>query len=175
MFTNSLRAAEKAGGMWLAHQDCGGDSAVQQGDLVCFAKIIQIDWLSQSQIVADCEIHHWAIIAEPNFSSPAQWPCPSLYAKAIQIWQRPSSPCQAESLQHALSMINQQHPELRVEALGGVQQADAISQLCWRWLELLPLPLKTKQRLLHAPSAELCARYLAFILRQNDRFNYLPR
>ena len=175
MFTERLRAAEKAGGLWLAHQDSGGDSAIQPGDLVCFAKITQIDWLSQLQIVADCEIHHWAVVVTATPSSAKQWPCASLTAKPIELWPQHSGAQHQQRLQQALDLVLQQHPELMVNELTTSPTATKLNQLCWRWLELLPLPLRTKQRLLQAPSVELCLRYLTFILRRNDRFTELPR
>ncbi len=175
VFTTSLRAAEKAGGVWLAFQDSDGNSATNAGDLVCFAQISHIDWLSESEIEAEFKVLHWGKVRsnKPSFSSA--WLSHTLCAEKTELWLNTYQQKNTAALQSALANINLQYPELQTANLEQSMQSDQVKTLCWRWLELLPLPICTKQRLLKSPSASLCIRYLGFILRQSDRFTHLTR
>ncbi|MEE1673965.1 hypothetical protein SNR37_003392 [Agarivorans aestuarii] len=175
VFIASLRAAEKAGGVWLAFQDSDGNSAVQANDLVSFAQVSHIDWLSKAQIEVEFKILHWGKVTsnEPGFCS--NWVSPTLCANKIDLWPDCSKQKNTAALQNALANINLQYPELQTANFEQSVQSDQVKTLCWRWLELLPLPICTKQRLLKSPSASLCIRYLGFILRQSDRFTHLAR
>ncbi|WP_406609263.1 hypothetical protein [Agarivorans sp. JK6] len=175
VFIASLRAAEKAGGVWLAFQDSDGNSAVQANDLVSFAQVSHIDWLSKAQIEVEFKVLHWGKVTsgKPGFSST--WVSPTLCADKIELWPNTSIQKNTAALQSALANINLQYPELQTANLEQSVQSEQVKNLCWRWLELLPLPICTKQRLLKSPSASLCIRYLGFILRQSDRFTHLAR
>ncbi|WP_411990790.1 hypothetical protein [Agarivorans sp. DSG3-1] len=175
VFIASLRAAEKAGGMWLAFQDSNGNSAVKQGDIVSFAQISHIDWLSQAEIVVECKVLNWGQVCANALAFSNEWMAPCIRAESLELWPKLYKQRNTNALQLALEKINLQYPELKASDLQENISSECVKQLCWRWLELLPLPINTKQRLLKSPSASLCIRYLGFILRQSDRFNHLPR
>ena len=175
VFIASLRAVEKAGGVWLAFQDSDGNSAVKTGDLVSFAQVNHIDWLSKSQIEAEFKVLHWGKVTSHKPSFCSNWVSPTLCANKIELWPTVATHKNTAALQHALTNINLQYPELQTTNFQQCVQSDQVKNLCWRWLELLPLPICTKQRLLKSPSASLCIRYLGFILRQSDRFTHLAR
>ncbi|MGY5450210.1 hypothetical protein ACVFI8_04620 [Agarivorans sp. MS3-6] len=174
-FIASLRAAEKAGGMWLAFQDSKGRCAVKPQDIISFAQIKHIDWLSQARITVDFTVLSWGVVTSkaPTFCST--WMTQTIEATPCELWPMMLQHKNVQDLQQTLQKINVTYPELKVTNLNQELENNQVKSLCWRWLELLPLPINTKQRLLKSPSASLCIRYLGFILRQSDRFNQLPR
>ncbi|WP_432459923.1 hypothetical protein [Agarivorans sp. QJM3NY_25] len=174
-FIASIRAAEKAGGMWLAFQDSNGHCAISKHDLVSRGEIKQVDWLSRKQIIVEFNVTGWGLIStnHPEFSK--EWFTDTITAQQLILWPTPETYPPQPHLQQALLQVKRLYPELHSYGPNQAQDLNDVRLLCWRWLELLPLSIDTKQRLLKAATPALCIRYLNFILRQNDRFLHLRR
>ncbi|MGF1735484.1 hypothetical protein [Photobacterium satsumensis] len=162
-FTHTVSDGLQSGGLWLVMQGDSGQTANNTGDIIMFAAIRDVDWLSETQIKLKLAIEHWGRITSPETKHH------KLEGQLYPLWQ--DSPLPVDDLL-AVRLIEctrqfhineHQHP--------GVHHQLNTNWVCWRWLEILPIPLNKKQRLLKFPDAQLCIKYLKKILRQSDRLN----
>ncbi|MCW8328793.1 hypothetical protein MD588_08220 [Photobacterium sp. SDRW27] len=170
VFSNTIREALHAGGFWLVMQDSDGQVAVSGGDIVTYAHITNIDWLSGTQIQVDVDLKAWGCIEDQVQFNP-----PRLCAKIIPLWttnqKLPENDILFVRLKQWLAEYGYQSP-LMVDTSADFRDP---CWLCWRWLELLPLPLKIKQRLLKRTNPKLCLRYLKIIIHQSDLYTQVLR
>ena len=166
LFTNTIRDALKEGGLWLVMQDSEGQSAMAEGDIVIRAIIGAVDWLSASQICVELNIVGWGNIAPSEKGTTND----RLSARLRPLWtdrqKIPAGDILIVRLKQWQLEYGHQQPWL-------FDHQANLSDPCWlccRWLELLPLPLKTKLRLLSHPTPQACLRYLKKIIRQSDRY-----
>lgn len=166
MFTNIIREATRSGGVWLVMQDSDGQSAMSEGDIVSQAKIQSVDWLSCSQICVDLHITGWGMVETSNQTiKPGQ-----LNARLRPLWATKQQ-CPADDI--LVIRLKQWQREYACQPGGDHDDpAGAFDScwLCWRWLELLPLPLVTKQRLLKQSDPRACLRYLKKMILQSDLY-----
>ncbi|UXI03531.1 hypothetical protein [Photobacterium sp. TY1-4] len=168
VFTERLRAATRAGGLWLVMQESNGKVADQPGQLVTHAAISQIDWLSGPQIRVQLRLTQWGVIHSSSRHAGSLY----LSATVRPLWAAHLSLPDTHLLRQRFTQWQQAYalPELSATA-----HPASAAWLCWRWLELLPLTVATKQRLLHHPSPAVCLRYLEKIMRQGDLCSNLLR
>lgn len=177
IFVNTIRDATKTGGLWLLMQDSDGKVAAAQDDIVSYARIVEIDWLSTDQIRVDIVVDSLGVISS---TTPQHH---HIKAKPLPLWRtekiEPSTNLLAAKLK---TLLLEHHHESNYKASTLASPPNAFEAdfddpcwLCWRWLELLPLPLKTKQKLLRHSSPDVCLRYLKKIINQSDRLAQLLR
>ena len=165
-FTHTVTDGLRAGGLWLVMQDDSGQVASNSGDIIMFAAIEDVDWLSGSQIKLKLTIQHWGKVTASGLQRQL------LEGQVYPLWQDSCLPAD-DILVMRLVQCTNEYPN---KGLGDVTTStEAIrfntNWICWRWLELLPIPLDKKQRLLKYPTSKLCLRYLKKIIRQSDRIN----
>jgi len=157
--------------MWMVMQDSDGQVAISRGDIVTYAHIITVDWLSGTQIQVDLDLPAWGMI-ENNIPTKSL----RLSAKPFPLWttnrKLPESDILIIRLKQWLVEYSYQQPRLISSSIEDLHDP---CWLCWRWLELLPLPLQTKQRLLKHPTPQLCLRYLKRIIHQSDLYTQVLR
>lgn len=170
VFTETIRAATRAEGMWLVMQDSHGDIANQPGDRVTHAVIRQVDWLSGPQIQVELRLAQWGVIC-PNSQHAG---APTLSAALRPLWREDSPVPATHLLLQKYVQWQQEYGSPHADIPPTPRDANA-SWLCWRWLELLPLPVATKQRLLRHPSPTTCLRYLEKIVQHGDLCSNLLR
>ena len=162
-FTHTVTDGLRAGGLWLVMQDDFGQVASNRGDIVMFAAIEDVDWLSGSQIQLKLAIQQWGKVT--SSSTPHQ----QLEGQVYPLWQE-SYLAVDDVLVRRLMQCTNEYPN---KWFGASAPATAkhfnTNWICWRWLEILPIPLDKKQRLLKYPTSKLCLRYLKKIIRQSDR------
>ena len=153
LFTEMARLAHKTSQIALIMMDSNGDYPETSQQLVTIANVESIDWLSEQQIKITmvCSemgtLHSYKSI---GLSDVAKHP----------MWPSVNSPEQAATLATPLELT---------EAVNiDVEQAANLNWLCYRWLEILPLQVSVKQRLLKAQDCRLCQRYLEKIIEKSD-------
>lgn len=177
-FTHTVSDGLRAGGLWLVMQDDSGQAANNNGDIIMFAAIEDVDWLSESQIKLKLAIEHWGRVTSPVTKQQ------KLEGQLYPLWQNSYLPMDDILVARLIECTHQFHPNERhhpiklehetvfsAALLEGIPHQLNTNWVCWRWLEILPIPLDKKQRLLKSPDAQLCIRYLKKIIRQSDRFN----
>ncbi|MCQ1057641.1 hypothetical protein LRP52_07085 [Photobacterium sp. ZSDE20] len=177
-FTHTVSDGLRAGGLWLVMQDDSGQAATNDGDIIMFAAIEDVDWLSESQIKLKLTIEHWGRVTSPETKHQ------KLEGQLYPLWQNSYLPMDDILVVRLIECTHQFHPAERhypnrlahepafsVAHVAGSDHQLNTNWVCWRWLEILPITLDKKQRLLKSPDARLCIRYLKRIIRQSDRFN----
>ncbi|PSW11353.1 hypothetical protein C9I98_24195 [Photobacterium sanctipauli] len=167
LFTRVVTDSLRAGGFWLIMQDSQGKTANHNGDIMTLASIRHVDWLSESQIKIEVTIEGWAKITAPNLCTGwviegrcyPLWPDDTLLADddllvtRLQQWFSDSH-CANIGID---TLTTLPHPIPR-----------SASWVCWRWLEILPVSLTIKQRLLKHPTPNACMRYIKKIILHSD-------
>ncbi|AJR06755.1 hypothetical protein C9J03_03960 [Photobacterium gaetbulicola] len=163
-FTHTVTDGLRAGGLWLVMQDDSGQIAGNSGDIIMFAAIEDVDWLSGSQIKLKLAIRHWGKVTASGVQHQ------HLEGQVYPLWQDSVLP-DDDLLVMRLLQLTSEYPnqQLNSGALSSPTNQFNTNWICWRWLEILPIPLGTKQRLLKSPTSEPCLRYLRKIIRQSDR------
>lgn len=171
MFSDTIREAIRLKGLWLIMQDSDGDTAADKGDIVVLARIIAVDWLSNVQIRVDIELAQWGMIDNEPKEGTGRY----LKASLFPLWKGNQKLSENDllvvRLKQWLLESNHQPPQ-------NISELVSISDpgwLCWRWLEVLPLPIDIKQRLLKHPTPRPCLRYLKRLIRQSDLYAGLLR
>ena len=165
-FTHTVSDGLRAGGLWLVMQDYSGQTANNSGDIIMFAAIDDVDWLSRSQIHLKLTVEHWARVTSADTKHQ------KLEGQLYPLWQDSPLPIDDLLVVRLIECTHQFRPCERSMAPASAKPPQLNTNwVCWRWLEILPIPLDKKQRLLKSPDAQLCIRYLKRIIRQSDRFN----
>ncbi|SHO59110.1 hypothetical protein [Vibrio quintilis] len=169
IFSQTLLDAIKHHGVWLVMQDSDGQAAIAPGDIVIQAKILAVDWLSADQICAEIYTHRWGRIVSVRQAAGFGWLC----AQPAPLWKTPQRLSSDDILVTHFRQWLRESSRLTPSPWLSEQTPHITdpNQLCWYWLELLPLPLSTKQRLLRQPDSQVCLRYLKKIFRHSDRFS----
>lgn len=163
-FTHTVTDGLRAGGLWLVMQDDSGQTAGNSGDIIMFAAIEDVDWLSGSQIKLKLAIRHWGKV------TPAGMQHQQLEGQVYPLWQDSYLPSDDVLVMRLIQCTNEFHnSELNNATVPLSTTHFNTNWICWRWLEILPIPLDKKQRLLKYPTSKLCLRYLKKIIRQSDR------
>lgn len=168
LFTQTIRAGQQDGGIWLVMQDSRGYPAMADGDVMTLAVIESVDWLSQQQIQVHIATLSFGRIMRSS-DAPAQ---PTrLTGQLYGGWSPSSVSLAADDV--LITRLHQWQAEFGLVWPEWVTNQTPLcaNWVCLRWLELLPLSLKTKQRLLKQPSARNCLRYLKKVIRQSDRYH----
>ncbi|OLQ75739.1 hypothetical protein BIT28_13525 [Photobacterium proteolyticum] len=166
LFSHTILEAIRSEGMWIVMQGSDGETANKTGDIVTFATIENVDWLSEDQVIVELELSLWGRVdTEQHHRSDRL-----LKARFFPLWH---SDIKASESDRVVTQLQQWQAEYAchqpLNDIGYEFNADPC-WLCWRWLELLPLPVQTKQRLLKQPEPTLCLRYLKKMIRQSDRY-----
>ncbi len=179
LFIDTVCEAMHSGGLWLVMQDHKGKTAIRSGDRVSFAVITNIDWLGQSigrhfsdsQIQVELDVHGWGNVI---IKKQPRYP-PRLAAQRRPLWAADKKLSPDDLLLSRLTELTIECNKIE-SLLPNIMLADTDpGWICLRWLELLPLPLDTKQRLLKMPDPELCLRYLKKIIQHSDLYSDLLR
>lgn len=163
-FTHTITDGLRAGGLWLVMQDDAGQAADSNGDIIMFAAIEDVDWLSDSQIKLKLAVQYWGRIVASGQQSQ------TLKGQVYPLWHD-STLASDDILVVRLHQCTSTYYRTLPSAAAAPPDRVATNWVCWRWLELLPIPLGTKQRLLKYPTSQLCLRYLKKIIRHSDRLN----
>lgn len=171
LFIDTLLEAMHSGGLWLVMQDHTGKTAINSGDRVSFAVITDINWLGQSigrhfsdsEIQVELNVSGWGnvIVKQPRYP-------PSLTARHQPLWAVKHKLTADDLLLSQLTTLAIECNYLKSQWHKKMLPDTDPGWVCMRWLELLPLPLDTKQRLLKMPKPDLCLRYLKKIIRCSD-------
>ena len=193
-FTQTIADGLRAGGLWLVMQDKCGTAAMNKGDIMMLAHIDAVDWLSERQITLSLSIQAEGMLHHDVTDACTT----HLQGEAIASWSQQSPRTQKshgpQKLQRADTSQGAQ--ESRVSPQPYVDKHDVLvtrlqqswqaqgrllpeghqdtdmayrpDWICWRWLEILPISLATKQRLLKHPSPRICMRYIKKIIRHSD-------
>lgn len=160
-----IRRAQLSGLVALVMQESNGQAFDQPGDSVTIAKVLQVNWLHHKGIELHLSLERCARVLQQT-SSPS--------GSVLQLQEQPTWP-NAEIDSAVLRFIRESylalryaHPE-RASAPPTTQHNDYAAWLCYRWLELLPLPVANKQALLKESHLEPGMRYIKNILQQGDR------
>jgi hypothetical protein len=165
LFVERMRLAQHAGRVALVMQGSQGELAMTPGDVVALASVRSIDWLSEPQIRIELDVNDWGLVAaEVGVAYPSQ-----LSVHKRGRWLSQKSLFDDDPLVAKLGDLVSQRPDWSLTPASRAERHDPV-WICLRWLELLPLPLRIKQRLLQAPSSKLALRYLNKMVRQSDRF-----
>ncbi|GHA45627.1 hypothetical protein ACFFLZ_08390 [Photobacterium aphoticum] len=172
-FTQTIADGLRAGGIWLVMQDKCGTVAMAKGDIMMLAHIDAVDWLSDRQIVLNLHIQAEGILHhDAAYASTTR-----LQGETIALWSQatlgsPASPLPALDTHDVLVTRLLQSWQAQGRSLPDDHQAFPMTYpphwICWRWLEILPISLATKQRLLKHPTPLLCMRYIKKIIRHSD-------
>ena len=163
-FTHTVTDGLRAGGLWLVMQDDSGQIAGNSGDIIMYAVIEDVDWLSGSQIKLKLAIQHWGKV------TPAGMQQQHLEGEVYPLWQDSYLPAD-DILVMRLFQCTNEYPNNELGRTNAPTKVERFNTnwICWRWLEILPIPLDKKQRLLKYPTSELCIRYLKKIIHKSDR------
>lgn len=179
LFIDTLREAMHTGGLWLVMQDHEGKTAINSGDRVSFAVITNIDWLGQSigrhfrdsQIKVELNVQGWGNVVIKKT------PCypPRLAAQRRPLWTVDHKLTEDDVLFSRLTELTIESNNIKSQLSKNLLPDTDPGWICLRWLELLPIPLDTKQRLLKMPDPGLCQRYLKKIIQRSDLYSDLLR
>jgi len=171
LFSQMVLDAVRSGGIWIMMQDYNGVKADRPGDIVTFAQINTVDWLSGDQIQVNIELTHWGKIDPVQNKRSDQY----LTANPFPLWQTNQTMNADDRLVVRLKQWQVEYAHLQQAQDVRHTSANDPCWLCWRWLELLPLPICTKQKLLKKPGPSLCLRYIKKMIHQSDRYTGLLR
>ncbi|MGF1688470.1 hypothetical protein L4C36_17580 [Photobacterium japonica] len=163
LFTQTITDGLRAGGLWLVMQDKCGTAAVAKGDIIMLAHIDDVDWLSACQIKLDLTIQASGVLRH-DATPPL---CSRLQGDITARWpDLPPLPEHDILLTRLKQGMIEHHFPLPASSVDDWPRTP--NWVCWRWLEILPIPLATKQRLLKHPTPHLCMRYIKKIIRHGD-------
>lgn len=167
LFTQTIADGLRAGSLWIVMVDSFGKPANAHGDIIMLATITEVDWLSEAEIKLDIAIHQWGALAlEPHHSTTY------LQGEIYPIWH---DDIQLDNDDILTTRLRQWLAESGSQMQVTAASLTSARWVCWRWLELLPLSLTTKQRLLKHSSPQVCIRYLKKIIRRSDLITSLLR
>lgn len=170
LFVERMRLAQHAGVIALVMQGSQGELAMAPGDVVGIAKVSAIDWLTEPQIRIELDVMGWGVVfSDAAIAYPSQ-----INVQRREPWPQLPMLNQQNLLVERLADLVRQRPDWCLSATSVEQRLDP-AWVCLRWLELLPLSVRIKQRLLQAPSPKLALRYLKKIVRNSDRFASVVR
>ncbi len=188
MFTELAKQALRTKALWIVMQDSNGSTAMHRGDIVSLARVEMVDWLSMDSIVIVLDIDSWGIITSP----PSKASPRLLAASKRAVWTsltdnltdnerelpaklslREDLYCYRDALLPSSVLSSEWHTALSTIQHDTVRKdltEQDVSWLCLRWLELLPLPITMKQRLIAHHDHTVCRRYLKKMIRCSDRY-----
>ncbi|MCG7585151.1 hypothetical protein [Photobacterium sp. OFAV2-7] len=171
LFSQTILEAIRTEGIWIVMLGNDGETANKTGDIVTFATIESVDWLSEEQIKVELELSLWGKVdAEQHHKSDRL-----LKASLFPLWHSDKKASERDRVVTQLQQWQAENAYHQPPTDIGYDFNTDPCWLCWRWLELLPLPVQTKQRLLKQPEPTLCLRYLKTMFRQSDRYTRLLR
>ncbi|CAM3821809.1 hypothetical protein VA7868_03473 [Vibrio aerogenes CECT 7868] len=168
LFSQTLLEATKQNGLWLVMQDSDGQAAMSPGDIVIQARVLSVDWLSAEYIDAEICTRSWGNIIDVKQAAGYGW----LTAQTRSLWPTEQRLSPDELLVIRFQQWLKDHHNIPLWLNDVPANMTDPNQLCWYWLELLPLPVSTKQRLLRQPTSQACLRYLKKIFWYSDRFRH---
>ncbi|MGR5149414.1 hypothetical protein ACQKP8_23070 [Photobacterium alginatilyticum] len=171
LFSQMILEATRAGGIWIVMQDSNGEVADKAGDIVTFASIDCVDWLSGDQVQVSLDLPQWGAVDTEQDKTPGRY----LSASLFPLWHCSHKLSTTDRLVVQLRQWQKEYAHQGPANDPGRTDYEDPCWLCWRWLEVLPLPVHTKQRLLKQPGPNSSLRYLKKMIRQSDLYAELLR
>ena len=127
-FTHTVTDGLRAGGLWLVMQDDAGQIAGNSGDIIMYAVIEDVDWLSGSQIKLKLAVQHWESHSCRHATTTSR-------GQVYPLWQDSYLPVDDILVMRLFQCTNEYlNNDLCRSNTPTVEHLNT-NWICWRWLE----------------------------------------